>query len=109
MRTGAVTADGQAHSIFHSSDPNHRFRAGGLINLQGEVDHEALHRLLQLLALRIEEASRTPEAKLENKNLPAGTPIFCSSSPMTWLTAWFPLVAKPAPCGRGRAMLGARR
>jgi len=72
VRTGAVIADGQAHSIFHSSDPNHRFRAGGLINLQGEVDHEALHRLLQLLALRIEEASRTPEAKLENKNLPAG-------------------------------------
>ena len=70
--TDAVTADARTHSLFHTSDPEHRFRAGGLIGRDGTVDREALHRLMKLLALRIGEASAAPEAKLENKGLPSG-------------------------------------
>jgi hypothetical protein len=29
--TDSVTADARAHSLFHTLDPEHRFRAGGLI------------------------------------------------------------------------------
>ena len=68
----AVTADARAHSLFHTLDPAHRFRAGGLIGRDGTVDREALHRLMALLAQRIGEASAAPEAKLENTGLPSG-------------------------------------
>src|SRR5262245_22587638 len=67
-----VTADARVHSIFHSSDPDHRFRAGGLIDRNGTVDRDALHRLLALLAQRIGEASAAPEASLENAGIPSG-------------------------------------
>ena len=70
--TDAVTADARAHSLFHTLDPAHRFRAGGLIGQDGTVDREALHRLMALLAQRIGEASTAPEAKLENTGLPSG-------------------------------------
>jgi hypothetical protein len=70
--TDAVTADARAHSLFHTLDPAHRFRAGGLIGQDGTVDREALHRLMALLAQRIGEASAAPEAKLENTGLPSG-------------------------------------
>jgi hypothetical protein len=70
--TDAVTADARAHSLFHTLDPEHRYRAGGLIGRDGTVDRDALHRLMKLLAQRIGEASAAPEAKLENKGLPSG-------------------------------------
>jgi hypothetical protein len=72
-----VAADERAHNIFHSSDPDHRFRAGGLISRQGAVtDREALHRLMRLLAQRIDEASGAPEALVENKGIPSGYTYF---------------------------------
>src|SRR5262245_33441490 len=71
-----VTADARAHSIFHTSEPEHRFRAGGLIDRNGTVDRNALHRLLTLLAQRIGEASAAPEAKQENRGIPSGYTYF---------------------------------
>jgi len=72
-----VVADDQAHNIFHSSDPDQRFRAGGLISREGVVtDPAALHRLLLLLAQRIEEASAVPGARVENRGLPSGYTYF---------------------------------
>ena len=68
-----VVADDWAHNIFHASDPDQRFRAGGLISREGVVtDPAALHRLLSLLAQRIDEASAVPAARVENRGLPSG-------------------------------------
>jgi Animal haem peroxidase len=70
---GAVPSKDRAHSIFQSSDANHRFRAGGLICDEGVIaDQEPLHRLMKLLALRIDEASRAPEGIPENEEIPSG-------------------------------------
>jgi hypothetical protein len=73
----AVTASHRAHNIFQSSDPDQRFRAGGLISRDGIVtDRDALHRLIWLLAQRMDEAARAPAAKVENRGIPSGYTYF---------------------------------
>lgn len=60
-------------SIFQTSDPDHRFRADGLIDTKGNVqDREGLHRLMGLLAGCIAQASLNPSAIGDNPGLPSG-------------------------------------
>lgn len=64
--------DNEPPNIYWTQQDGQHYRAGGLITGDGVVDRDRLHRLMKLVALRLEEASGEEQAKRENDQLPSG-------------------------------------
>src|SRR5262245_46426081 len=73
-RSGGVDESLRPCSLFRPTDPDQLFRAGGLIGRDGQVDVEALDRMLRRLTLLINARSFQPPATEEKSNplIPSG-------------------------------------